>query len=132
MAAPATTRQPSAFKPCTKVTVLTHSSIGPVAGTGTIAEVLQAKFGQDYAVRAVSRSRNIGGADKVPSLSVYIAPKGYEFPAATAAVSGLPRDAVSDVMVFLREQAAKMGLDPNDRTAITNVASALAAKVKKA
>jgi hypothetical protein len=85
-----------------------------------------------FAVRAVSRSRNVGSADKTPSLSVYIAPKGYEFPAATAAVSGLPRDAVSDVMVFLREQAAKMGLDPNDRTAITNVASALAAKVKKA
>ena len=132
MAAPITrTRQPSAFKPTVKITVLAHGSIDANdASVTSLKALLEDSYSDSYAVRAIHRTRAAGGTDKVPSLSVYIAPKGYEFPT-SATTSGLPRDAVADVMTFLRAQASAMGLDPTDRDALMKVAAGLAAKTKK-
>ena len=131
MAAPTTrTRQPSAFHPTVKCTILVHGSADATISAASLASLFQNQYSDAYAIRAVSRSRNAGGNDKVPSLSVYIAPKGYEFPT-SATSSGLPRDAVADVMTFLRAQASAMGLDPSDRDALMKVAAGLAAKAKK-
>jgi hypothetical protein len=90
-----------------------------------LAELLQSTFGSDYAVRAVSRSRNAGGTNKVPSLSVYIAPKGYEF-AKTAEPGGVRTN--KDAADILFAAAVKMGLDTSDRSAAINAAGIALAK----
>ncbi len=122
---PRATRQPSAFHPTVKVTVLAHGSIDPSAATlAYIQDVITAPYVGNLAVRAVHRTRAAGGANKVPSLSVYLAPLGYEFAKVAERGVRLP----SDIADMLRGIAASMGLDPNDSASLVAVAKALATK----
>ena len=122
---PRATRQPSAFHPTVKVTVLAHGSVNASdASLAYIQDVLTGAYTSEYAVRAVHRTRAAGGANKVPSLSVYLAPLGYEFAKVAERGVRLP----SDVADLLRSVAASMGLDPNDSASLVAVAKALASK----
>jgi hypothetical protein len=114
------TRTPSQFKPSCKVTVLVHNSASaPDATVAGIATLFEQSF-SGLAVRAVHRTRAAGGVDKVPSLSVYLAPLGYEF-AKPAAQGGVRLD--SDVADVLFAAAGRMGLDTSNRSAAINAVS---------
>ena len=128
MAATATTtktraaRQPSAFHPTVKVTVLSHGSI--IAPTVTeVSDILSSAY-PTLVVRAIHRTRAAGGVNKVPALSVYLAPLGYEFAKVAERGVRLP----SDIADMLRGIASSMGLDPNDSASLVAVAKALATK----
>src|SRR5450830_1439075 len=117
-------RTPSQFKPTCKVTVLVHGSASAPDATVTgIATLFEQSF-SGLAVRAVHRTRAAGGAGKVPSLSVYLAPLGYEFAKVAERGVRLP----SDIADMLRGIASSMGLDPNDSASLVAVAKALATK----
>ncbi len=118
------TRTPSQFKANVKVTILTHASIASVDGVAEVAKLFEDTYSGTCAVRAVHRTRAAGGADKVPSLSVYLAPLGYEFAKVAERGVRLP----SDIADMLRGIASSMGLDPNDSASIVAVAKALATK----
>ena len=127
---PRATRQPSAFHPTVRCTVLVHSSVdSPVTGSlNAIKDLFEQEYGDAYAVRAVSRTRNTGKAHTGPAtLAVYIAPQGYEF-AKASVERGVRLDA--DTANLLRSVAAKMGLDPSDPASIMAVAQALAKKAQ--
>ena len=114
-------RTPSQFKPSVKVTVLTHGSIDATdASVTSVQSLFNDAYGSSYAVRAVHRTRAAGGVDKVPSLSVYLAPLGYEF-AKPAAQGGVRLD--SDVADVLFAAAGRMGLDTSNRSAAINAVS---------
>lgn len=124
--APRAPRQPSPFEATTKVTVLVHKDCEALdASVTSLSSLFNAEYSDAYAVRSVHRTRAMGGPDKVPSLSVYIAPKGYEF-AKQAEARGVRLD--SSVADLLRAVASKMGLDPSDPASINAVAKALASK----
>lgn len=112
-------RTPSQFKPTVKVTVLNHSSIS-ADSVAEVAKMFEANYSGTCAVRAVHRTRAAGGVDKVPSLSVYLAPLGYEF-AKPAAQGGVRLD--SDVADVLFAAAGRMGLDTSNRSAAINAVS---------
>ena len=120
-------RKPSPFTPTVKVTVTVHSSIDPLeAGVSIVGDIFEKVYGPSFAVRAVSRSRG-DSHEGPPSLMVYLAPKGYEFPKSTE--RGVRLDA--ETANLLRGIASSMGLDPNDSASIVAVAKALALKVAK-
>lgn len=120
-------RQPSPFRPAIKVTVSVHKSTENFHGTAPeLSAIISSALGSEYAVRTISRTRNVpGGKAAGPaSLMVYVAPRGFEF--AKTGERGVRLDA--ETASILRDIAAQMGLDPNDSASIIAVAKALAQK----
>lgn len=124
-------RKPSAFAPQAKVTISVHGEAGKSqTDVESVVNQIAAIFGDSVATRTVHRTREGAGKDAIPSYMVYVAPKGFEFPSATAAKGGVRLD--KDVADMLRAIAASMGLDPAKPESIAAVAKALAAKATPA
>ena len=122
-------RQPSPFRDTTRVTVKCHANVSSVT-PDEIEQVLRNSGMFDHlAVRFVSRSKGSSPADGVRSLSVYLAPQGYQYPEDKTPTGGVKLDA--DTASMFRSLAAAAGLDPKDPESIRKIARALAERASR-
>lgn len=123
-------RAPSPFKSQSRVTVSVHSDLEDIDATvAEISGLLANHYSeQGFATRLVSRKRAEAKVPGIPSAMLYIAPKGYEFPATSE--RGLRLD--SETANEIKAAASALGIDVNDKDALIKMLRSLATSAKKA
>ena len=128
-------RAPSPFHSQSKVTISVHEDLTDEAGLygdefqlNAVSTFLANHFNElGFATRLVSRKRAEAKVPGIPGAMLYIAAKGYEFPA--SAERGIRLD--SETANEIKEAAAVLGIDVNDKDALIKMLRSLAAAAKK-